>query len=99
MSQLDWMMGSNSSGRSFICGYGSNPPQHPHHRNAHPDGPSSPALALYGGLVGGPAPGAAYDDRFQNYEQNEVAIDYNAGLVGLAAFAVHTERVGAIGGG
>jgi hypothetical protein len=99
LSQLDWVMGANPHNRSFICGYGVNPPVHPHHRNAHPGDTTSPALVLYGSLVGGPAPGAVYEDTFSNYEQNEVAIDYNAGLVGLAAFAVHTERVGAISGG
>ena len=31
-SQIDYMLGS--SGRSYVVGYGNNPPQRPHHRSA-----------------------------------------------------------------
>ena len=33
-SQVAYFMGSGGSGRSFIVGYGSNPPAQPHHRAA-----------------------------------------------------------------
>ena len=54
--------------------------------------PSAPLPAganpqvLYGALVGGP-PGTndAYEDVRSNFQTNEVAVDYNAGLVGALA--------------
>jgi len=64
-SQVDYALGS--SGRSFVVGYGVNPPTQPHHAaSSCPDEPAScgwPQFyskaanpqVLYGGLVGGPA--------------------------------------------
>ncbi len=89
LGQLDWVMGNNMYNRSFVCGYGNNSPQHPHHRNANWNGA---ARTLYGALVGGPVPGESYTDSVDDFVHNEVALDYNAGLVGLAAYGVHTER-------
>ena len=96
VSQLNYIAGQNSYARSFVIGYGVNPPQHPHHRNSDTLG-----VLLAGALVGGPTqrnylqgrgataieitlPG--YEDNVDDYVGNEVALDYNAGLVGLAAF-------------
>ncbi len=89
--QADYALGS--SGRSFVVGYGVNPPQHPHHRTAHSswaDSLSNPAThrhVLYGALVGGPdaANDSSYEDDISNYITNEVACDYNAGFVGILA--------------
>ena len=30
--QLDYMLGSNPNGRSYVVGFGNNPPVQPHHR-------------------------------------------------------------------
>jgi hypothetical protein len=106
LSQYDWIQGDNPHGRSFIVGMGTNPPLRPHHRNAfgHDDtegfeDPSNPAIdntlpyahILHGALVGGPSD-EGYVDTINDYRDNEVALDYNAGLVGLAAYALELAR-------
>lgn len=103
-SQLDYITGQNEYGRSFVVGFGVNPPQQPHHRNAHGHDENDMDLeflhTLYGALVGGPTRDGAggntmpgYVDDVSDYVTNEVALDYNAGLVGLAAFGVARERM------
>jgi endoglucanase len=102
LQQYDWVKGDNPHGRSFIVGMGSDPPLRPHHRNAFGhddtvgfDDPSNPAIddeipfdfILHGALAGGPSD-EGYVDTINDYRGNEVALDYNAGLVGLAAYAV-----------
>jgi endoglucanase len=99
LGQLNYIMGDNSYGRSFVVGFGTNPPQQPHHRNAQ--GHEMTILpfehTISGALVGGPsnegggvtAPG--YTDDVNDYVSNEVALDYNAGLVGLAAFGAREQ--------
>ena len=100
-SQYAWVKGQNPQARSFIVGWGNNPPTRPHHRNAHgyeDDAgweATTPRLSdtrpfrvsLVGGLVGGPNL-EGYQDSVNDYVHNEVALDYNAGLVGTAAFAL-----------
>jgi len=87
--QADYALGS--SGRSYVVGFGVNPPQHPHHRTAHSSWCDSQKVpeyhrhVLYGALVGGPDASDAYVDDIGNYVTNEVACDYNAGFVGLLA--------------
>jgi len=89
--QTNYALGQNPSNRSYVVGFGSNPPQHPHHRTAHgswADSQTIPANhrhALYGALVGGPGSGDAYEDVISNYQTNEVACDYNAAFVGCLA--------------
>lgn len=88
-SQANYALGS--TGRSFVVGFGENPPKKPHHRTAHgswADSQSEPSEhrhVLYGALVGGPDASDAYTDDIGNYINNEVACDYNAGFVGLLA--------------
>jgi len=98
ISQLDYAMGSNSYGRSFIVGWGNNPPTHPHHANSYGSNTldwdlSGPhAFSLDGAMVGGPTQYATgpstpgYSDETSDWVGNEVTIDYNSGLVGTAAF-------------
>jgi hypothetical protein len=100
-SQYAWVKGNNPQSRSYIIGWGANPPKRPHHRNAYgyddDEGwdADTPKLSdtrdyhhlLVGALVGGPNL-EGYQDSVNDYVHNEVAIDYNAGLVGTAAFAV-----------
>ncbi len=87
--QIDYALGS--SGRSYVVGFGTNPPERPHHRTAHSswaDSQSVPAYhrhTLYGALVGGPDSSDGYTDDIGNYINNEVACDYNAGFVGALA--------------
>ena len=103
ISQLNYIAGDNSYQRSFVIGVGNNPPQNPHHRNSDTLG-----VLLTGALVAGPTQraftqgqGAAaivitepgYQDITEDYVGNEVALDYNAGVVGLSAFGVLQQRL------
>lgn len=89
VSQADYALGS--SGRSYVCGFGENPPEHPHHRTSqgsYCDNMNEPGEArhtLYGALVGGPDASDSYTDTVSDYNKNEVACDYNAGFTGLMA--------------
>ena len=88
-SQCNYALGS--SGRSYVVGFGENPPEHPHHRTAqgswcdNMNEPSSHRHTLYGALVGGPDASGNYTDAVSDYTANEVACDYNAGFTGLLA--------------
>ncbi|NMB33856.1 MAG: endoglucanase [Clostridium sp.] len=88
-SQADYALGS--AGRSYVVGFGTNPPERPHHRTAHSswrdtqETPDDHRHILYGALVGGPDANDKYTDDIGNYVTNEVACDYNAGFVGLLA--------------
>jgi hypothetical protein len=88
-SQIDYALGS--TGRSFVVGYGENSPQHPHHRTAHSswtDQMTSPTYhrhTIYGALVGGPGSTDDYSDKIDNFVNNEIACDYNAGFTGALA--------------
>ena len=88
-SQCNYALGS--SGRSYVVGFGENPPEHPHHRTSqgsycdNMNEPSSHRHTLYGALVGGPDASGNYTDTVSDYCANEVACDYNAGFTGLLA--------------
>ena len=85
------------SGRSYVVGIGRNPVCRPHHRGASCGAladrcdcaalrnPGCNPNTLYGALVGGPARDGAFEDVRTNYEQNEVALDWNAGFSGVLA--------------
>ncbi|MCS0589642.1 glycoside hydrolase family 9 protein [Massilia norwichensis] len=99
-SALDYVLGRNGPGASFVTGFGAVSPLHPHHRPSEADGVAAP---VPGWLVGGPNPGqqdragcraGAYPsalpalswlDDVCSYASNEVAINWNAPLVYVAA--------------
>ena len=89
VSQANYALGS--SGRSYVVGFGENPPTHPHHRTCqgsycdNMNEPSEFRHTLYGALVGGPDASDSYTDTVTDYCKNEVACDYNAGFTGLMA--------------
>ncbi|MFC4852385.1 glycoside hydrolase family 9 protein [Actinophytocola glycyrrhizae] len=90
--QIDYTLGDNPRGASYLVGFGQNPPRNPHHRTAHgswTDNIQQPAQTrhvLYGALVGGPGqPNDSYVDDRQDYVANEVALDYNAAYTGALA--------------
>ena len=91
ISQVDYCLGDNERNGSYVVGYGSNAPEHPHHRTSHgswSDQQSVPANhrhTLYGALVGGPNSGGGYTDSINDFQSNEVACDYNAGFIGALA--------------
>ena len=95
MGNLDYLLGRNATGYCFITGMGARSPMQPHHRPSVADGIVPPVPGL---LVGGPNPGrqdhqvymrtepeTAYLDDDKAYASNEIAINWNAPLVYLAA--------------
>ncbi len=94
VSNLDYLLGRNATGYSFVTGAGSKPIMHPHHRPSVADGITEPVPGL---LSGGPNPGrqdkcqyeftepeTAFTDHDCSYASNEIAINWNAPLVYLA---------------
>ncbi|WP_081933717.1 glycoside hydrolase family 9 protein [Massilia sp. 9096] len=98
-SALDYVMGRNGPGRSFVTGFGAPSPMHPHHRPSEADGIAAP---VPGWMVGGPNPGQqdlagcklpypsklpalSYLDDVCSYASGEVAINWNAPLVYVTA--------------
>lgn len=97
LSQINYILGDNPRGASYVVGFGANPPRNPHHRAAHDsptfsiDNPADNRHQLTGALVGGPASANDFDwvDDRRDFVRNEVATDYNAGYSGaLAAIVV-----------
>ena len=85
---------SGDSGRSFVVGFGTNPPMNPHHRGSSCSttstfcsisDPNPNPNILYGALVGGPDKYDNYKDDRNDYIMNEVATDYNAGFQSAVA--------------
>jgi endoglucanase len=89
--QMEYIMGNNPMGYSYIVGYGDAWAKHPHHRAAHGSTnnnmnvPAEHKHTLWGALVGGPDGDDVHKDETTDYVYNEVAIDYNAAFVGALA--------------
>ena len=98
-SQLDYVLGRNPLGVSFVTGQGRRTPMHIHHRPSQADGVVDP---VPGWLSGGPnprqqdagdcpvaypskLPARSWLDHDCSYASNEVAINWNAPLVYVAA--------------
>ena len=100
-SQLDYALGS--TGRSFVCGFGIDPPRQPHHRAASCADPPAPCnvndlvkpednpQVLTGALVGGPDAQDSYNDLRSDYVQNEVSLLYNAAYTGVLASVIQSQ--------
>ena len=98
---LDYLLGTNATGRSFVTGLGTHAPRAPHHRPSQADGIDDP---VPGFLVGGPNPGQqdrcpgypsrlparSYVDAVCSYASNEIAINWNAPLAYLSLAVVAT---------
>ncbi|MBQ9110665.1 MAG: glycoside hydrolase family 9 protein [Oscillospiraceae bacterium] len=86
--QMDYILGNNPLGYSFLSGYGTSWPTHIHHRAANPN-KSSCTYTLYGGLIGGPDSSGNYSDDTEQYQFTEPALDYNGcyalAIAGLAS--------------
>lgn len=96
IDQMNYLMGDNPMELSYIVGYGDRYAKHPHHRAAHGSpnndmfNPPEHKHILWGALVGGPDFEDKHVDATNDFIYNEVAIDYNAGLVGaLAGFVTY----------
>ena len=94
LTNLDYILGRNATGYSFLTGIGSKPVMYPHHRPSVADNVSDPVPGL---LSGGPNPGmqdkvkydftepeTAFTDVHASYASNEIAINWNAPIVYLA---------------
>ena len=88
-TQVNYALGDNPRNSSYVVGFGDNYPKNPHHRTAHGSWkndlsiPDTNRHILYGALVGGPTQSGDYKDDRQNYINNEVATDYNAGFTAM----------------
>lgn len=78
----DHVLGNNVYGRSFVTGLGVNPPMHPHDRRSGADGIDAP---WPGYIVGGGHTANDWVDVQSSASHNEVAINWQAGLVYLFA--------------
>ena len=88
--QMKYLLGNNKAKRCFVVGYNENAAKYPHHRAASRSNDAGQVredhYTLMGALVGGPSDEYdTYADNQADYNCNEVALDYNAGLVGAAA--------------
>jgi len=94
LANLDYLLGRNATGYSYVTGYGHKSPMNPHHRPSAADNIDKPVPGL---LVGGPNPGMqdsvklaslvadeAYIDNLNSFATNEIAINWNAPLVYLS---------------
>lgn len=95
LTNLDYVLGRNATGYSFVTGYGHKTPMFPHHRQSEADGIADPVPGL---IVGGPNPGQqdgcktypskipdeSYTDTVCSYASNEIAINWNAPAAYLA---------------
>ncbi|GAA4438678.1 glycoside hydrolase family 9 protein [Pontibacter saemangeumensis] len=97
LSNLDYLLGRNATGYSFLTGFGDKPIMHPHHRPSVADGIAEPVPGL---LSGGPNARADQQDKCTtytsafademftdddcSYASNEIAINWNAPFVYLA---------------
>jgi len=99
-SNLDYLLGRNATGFSFLTGFGEKSTRDPHHRPSEADDNEDPVPGL---LAGGPNPGqqdknecaekyttahnhpaTSYIDNRCSYASNEIAINWNATFVYLA---------------
>ncbi|QNU68136.1 glycoside hydrolase family 9 protein [Ruminiclostridium herbifermentans] len=96
---MEYLMGRNPMGYSYIVGYGYEKglpfAKHPHHRAAHGsktnsmNDPEEHRHILWGALAGGPDLNDYHIDSTTEYAYNEVTIDYNAAFVGALAGLYH----------
>ena len=106
-AQMGMILGNNPKNVNFVVGMDSNSAKYPHHRAASGyqsfdemkgrTDYSSNGHTLVGALVGGPADSNfTYTDSVNDYQANEVALDYNAGLVGAAAGLYSIYKTGSV---
>ncbi|PIL36910.1 hypothetical protein GSI_00600 [Ganoderma sinense ZZ0214-1] len=101
--QLNYAMGKNPMNVPYVVGLHPNSPANPHSAIStgwvppnpsvlaptnYDTDPPQEAYVLYGGVVGGPDTRDQFWDLRSDWAQNEVALDYNAPLLTLAANAL-----------
>jgi endoglucanase len=85
--QVDYALGANPGNHSYMVGFGVNPPKRVHHRGASgqwlgymTNDPPDNRHIIYGALAGGPDANDGWVDDRNDFQRNEVAVDYNAGI-------------------
>lgn len=107
IGSLDYVLGRNPLGQSYVSGYGVKPFERPHHRFWAYGYSSSSPKPPPGVIAGGPnrnldgvtspgslvgcAPSKCWRDNASDYGLTEVTINWNAPLVWLAAWANENE--------
>lgn len=93
-AQLDYLLGKNPLGASFVTGFGTVSPENPHHRPSMAVGSAMPGM-LVGGVNQGledsaakaycqdSAPAKCWVDNSESYSTNEITIYWNSPLTYL----------------
>lgn len=90
--QLDYLLGENATGYSFVTGVGAVSPVHPHHRPSTAFGAPVPGMLVGGpdssledpyaaNVLAGCSPAKCYADSDQSYSTNEVCVYWNSPLI------------------
>ena len=98
LGNLDYLLGRNAVGYSFLTGFGEKSTLHPHHRPSIADGIAEPVPGLLSGGTNARAaqqdkcpgytatsPDEVYLDQDCSYAANEIAINWNSPFVYLAS--------------
>ncbi|QMU26740.1 glycoside hydrolase family 9 protein [Adhaeribacter radiodurans] len=98
LGNLDYLLGRNAVGYSFLTGFGKKSTMHPHHRLSIADGIEEPVPGLLSGGTNARAkeqdkcsgytatsPDEVYLDQDCSYASNEIAINWNSPFVYLAS--------------
>ncbi|MET7697416.1 glycoside hydrolase family 9 protein [Streptomyces sp. NPDC005485] len=108
LESMDYLLGRNALNQSYVTGYGEQYSQNEHHRFWSHQYDASLPHPPAGSLAGGPnsglqdpvaqenlpgcAPAACYIDDIGSYSTNEVAVNWNAPLAWLAAYAAERPK-------
>ncbi|KAG2058833.1 glycoside hydrolase family 9 protein [Suillus hirtellus] len=95
-AQVNYALGNNPMQAPYIVGANPNSPQNPHSAMASGGNnisdintsPPQEAYVLYGGVIGGPDKYDRFFDIRADWPETEVALDYNAPMLTLAAMHV-----------
>ncbi|KAI9289108.1 Six-hairpin glycosidase-like protein [Umbelopsis sp. AD052] len=98
LGQIDYMLGNNPMLTPYVVGVHMNSPANPHHAGASGgtdigninSSPPTEKYVLSGAVVGGPSQGDLFYDVRNDWQQSEVALDYNAPFQGLVAYQLVT---------
>ena len=98
LEHLHYLLGRNPLSQSYITGFGSNAPKHPHHRPSVAVGSAVPGMVVGGPNMNTPRdlalkahceglpPSKCYVDHKDSFASNEVAIYWNSTVYFLVAF-------------
>jgi hypothetical protein len=89
--QMEYILGDNPLGKSFMMGYSNKYANQPHHAAGHasiwgqPGTPKENRHIVWGALVNGPDGNDNHVDDRVDFGSNEVTIDYNVSLIAALA--------------